>query len=63
MGSSSRALLSLYAVRVRRSRCGKHPSQPLGPADARQRDAEVVSDQQQLIYVTYNTHEHKAVST
>ena len=63
MLSSSRALLSLHAARVRRSRCCTHPSQPLGPADARQRDAEVVGEQQQLIHVTYNTRKHKAVST
>ena len=67
MVSSSRALLSLHAARVRRSRCckqpNKQPSQPLGPADARQRDAEVVGEQQQLIHVTYNTRKHKAVST
>ena len=63
MLSSSRALLSLHAARVRRSRCCKQPSQPLGPADARQRDAEVVGEQQQLIHVTYNTRKHKAVST
>jgi hypothetical protein len=63
MVSSTRALLSLYAARVRRSRCCKHPSQSLGSADACQRDAEVVGEQQQLIHVTQNTLEHKAVST
>ena len=36
--------------------------QPLGPADARQRDAEVVGEQQQLIHVTYNTREHNATA-
>ena len=63
MRELSRARESQNAARVRRSRCCTHPSQPLGPADARQRDAEVVGEQQQLIHVTYNTRKHKAVST
>ena len=42
MGTLSDPLVRAHAARVYRSRCGKHPTQPLEPADARQRDAEVV---------------------
>ena len=42
MGTLSDPLVRAHAARVCRSRCGKHPTQPLEPADARQRDAEVV---------------------